>query len=34
MLERGDYQEWSSSKDFSKMKAQYEMFVDNVVPDR
>ena len=47
MLERGDYQEWSSSsscfwsvmedfskapggKDLSKMKAQYEMFVDAV----
>jgi hypothetical protein len=52
MLERGDYQEWSSDvdvgvkkdmwsvmkdfskapggKDFSKMKAQYEMFMDVV----
>ncbi len=30
MLERVDYQEWSSSKHFSKMKAQYEMFVDTV----
>jgi hypothetical protein len=32
MLERDDYQEWSSpgGKDLSKMKEQYEMFVDAV----
>ena len=38
MLERGDYQEWScedlskapGGKDLSKMKAQYEMFVEAV----
>ena len=30
VVERDDYQEWSSSKDFSKMKEQYEMFVDAV----